>query len=692
MGRWASKHKGKMGRYLLLGGIGLYLYSALVNSIRLGIERTFGPGPVERVFEWSPFKNLAALFTPTGFGITFFSAVMYLLFTRKGFNWLTGIQINRDPRGFDTLSDGTHGTSGWMARKEFGKVFEIGDAASVKGTLLGKHKAQASESDQYADYLAVRDDVGLNPHTLIIGTSGTGKSRGFIRPFAMKCIERGESVILVDPKAELYESLAGHFEDSGYTVKALNLLDMDYSDAWNVIADIETDKSLVPAVADIIIKNTSNADERQDFWEKAEQNLLMALLHYVTLLNEENTNRRLPIHERSLGTIYELLSAENFENLDRRMHILPDNHPAKAPYGVFRLANRQIWGNIAIGLGNRLSVFQNESVDRITRFNEIDLELPGKKPCAYFCIISDQDSSMEFMSSMFFSMLFARLTNYARRHGDQGRLPVPVNVCLDEFCNVGKLVDFKRTLGVARSRRISCQLAIQSLSGLADRYPRMEWEELIALCDIWQFLGCNDLKTAEYISKKCGDMTIQLQNRMKPLSPLFPPLAMPTRPYSETKSNYSRPLMMPDEVLRLPNEESIILLRGQKPIKLYKLTPEEMPQFHKLRRTLISDHNPLWRQGDVSKRKVPPAPPGPPSEQEDTPASSQRQPPRPRTGVTLQQATKRNQPKPPMSGQYRMALPDDTPLAGTITEVTPDQIINSAKDDFHESGHDAHAP
>ena len=159
MGRWASKHKGKVGRYLLLGGIGLYFYSALVNSIRLGIERTFGPGPVERVFEWSPFKNLAALFTPTGFGITFFSAVMYLLFTRKGFNWLTGIQINRDPRGFDTLSDGTHGTSGWMARKEFGKVFEIGDAASVKGTLLGKHNTGLTGTTihPYARLVAVAD-------------------------------------------------------------------------------------------------------------------------------------------------------------------------------------------------------------------------------------------------------------------------------------------------------------------------------------------------------------------------------------------------------------------------------------------------------------------------------------------------------------------------------------------------------
>ncbi len=130
-----------------------------------------------------------------------------------------------------------------------------------------------------------------------------------------------------------------------------------------------------------------------------------------------------------------MLAGDSFADIEQAMADLPNSHPAKAPYGIFRLANRQIWGNIAIGLGNRLGVFQNSLVDKITKHDEIDLELPGKKPCAYFCIISDSDSSLEFLSSLFFSTLFVRLTNYARRHGENGRLPVKVNVCLDEFCN-----------------------------------------------------------------------------------------------------------------------------------------------------------------------------------------------------------------------------------------------------------------
>ncbi|MDL2288470.1 type IV secretory system conjugative DNA transfer family protein [Oscillospiraceae bacterium OttesenSCG-928-F05] len=670
MGRWLNRHKGKLWKYVALGCLGLYVYSMFVNSIRLGIEQTFGGGYVESIFEWNPFKNLAALVTPVGLGTTFFLIVLYLLITKKGYHLITGRKVVRDPRGFDVLPDGTHGTSGWMQKKEYDTVFQVGAADQVSGTLLGKHKDSIDDDDKYADYIATRNDIGLNEHVLVVGASGTGKSRGFVRPFAFQCAKRRESVVFVDPKAELYESLSGFYEDQGYTVRCFNLLDMEFSDAWNVIADTETDKNLVQSVAEIIIRNTSNADERHDFWENAEHNLLMALLHYVSLLDEENTNRRLPIHERSLGTIYELLSAENFEKLDRRMTMLPDNHPAKAPYGIFRLANRQIWGNIAIGLGNRLSVFQNEFVDRITRYNEIDLELPGRQPCAYFCIISDQDSSMEFMSSLFFSMLFARLTNYARRSGEGGRLPVPVNVCLDEFCNVGKLLDFNRTLAVARSRRCNCILCVQSLAALADRYPRMEWEELVANCDVWQFLGANDKMTAEYLSSKCGFMTIQIQNSQMPQMPLFSPVYSTTRPYSQTNSNYQRPLMMSDEILRLPNDQSIILLRGQKPAKLYKITPEELPQFETLRPKLMSDHMPEWRRGEVKRRNIPAAPPDP-AEAKPVKEAPRVKPPDESIPLTKKTA----KPTKPKSARNAPELPGQFSfLAGETGHKAPNEI------------------
>ena len=319
-------------------------------------------------------------------------------------------------------------------------------------------------------------------------------------------------------------------------------------------------------------------------------------MHYVATQTIPGTTELLPIQQRSLGAIYRMLSNESFGDLERRFEALPKGHPALAPYGIFKLANRQIWGNIAIGLGNRLSVFQNPLVDKITSYNEIDLTLPGQKPCAYFCCISAQDSSLEFLSSLFFSQLFARLIEYGRRHGKHGRLPMTVNVCLEEFCNIGKLPDFKRVLNFCRGSGIFCQLIVQSIPQLQDRYPKTEWEELIGCTDIQICLGCNDVDTATYISKKCGMVTIKVENNQMPLLPLFSPVYSSTRPYSQTKSNTQRALMLPDEIMRMDNQESLVLLRGQKPLKLYKITPDEHPSFQRLHDVKVSDYTPEWRR------------------------------------------------------------------------------------------------
>ena len=322
--------------------------------------------------------------------------------------------------------------------------------------------------------------------------------------------------------------------------------------------------------------------------------LLMALLHY-TLTRCDEDGKLEPIQNRSLGSIYRLLSEESFAELENKFSELPKNHPAQAPYGIFKLANRQIWGNIAIGLGNRLGVFQNTLVDKITSYDEIDLELPGKQPCAYFCVISDQDSSLEFLSSLFFSMLFSRLTSYARRDGINGRLPVTVNFCLDEFCNIGKILDFKKLISTVRSRGINCQIVVQSAAQLSDRYEKKEWEEIVGNCDTQIFLGGNDQMTAEYLSKKCGNVTIRVTNHAMPVQPLFSPVYSSTRPYTQTRSNTQRPLMMPDEILRMDNRESLVLIRGFKPLKLCKIIPEELPAFRELKITNMNEYIPEWR-------------------------------------------------------------------------------------------------
>lgn len=178
-----------------------------------------------------------------------------------------------------------------------------------------------------------------------------------------------------------------------------------------------------------------------------------------------------------------------------------------------------------IGLGSRLNVFQNKLADSITKYSEIDLEEPGRRKCAYFCIISDQDDTYRFLSSMFFSLLFIRLFDFARK-SENRRLPVRVNVVMDEFCNID-LPNSKKYLSVSRSRNIDIQCVAQSVSQLADRYPRTEWQELVGDCDYQLFLGCNDAMTAEYISDQCGKITVRVNNTSIPTAPRPRPAWLP---------------------------------------------------------------------------------------------------------------------------------------------------------------------
>ena len=578
----------------------MYLYGIYANVFK-NATHNFRTSESVKLLSLNPINCFLAVFSPQGLGTAFFILIMYALVSGKWLHYITGVKITKDERNFDISNEGTHGTSGWMSEREREKVLQLGSADKLPCPILCKIKDSVYDDDRFADYAGLRTDAGLNSHTMVYGASGSGKSRGFVKPFILKMAkfkaDRRESMILVDPKGEFFESMSEFLRKQGYVVKAFNLLDMENSDGWNCIGEIGNDTDMVQSVAEIIIRNTADSEQKADFWDKAEKNLLIALILYVQSMRDPVTNELLPIHERSLGTIYKMISTEGQKSLDMKFQRLPIDHPARAPYGIFKQAASNLWGNIFIGLGSRLSVFQNKLVDTITKYHEIDMELPGKQPCAYFCIISAQDSAYEFLSSLFFSLLFKRLTDFARKHGDErGRLPVPVNFVMDEFCNCGKLLDFKKTISVVRSYGINCHIIVQSIAQLADRYPIKEWEEIVGNCDTQLFLGCNDTMTSEFISKRCGNVTIQLTNSMSPQTPLFSPITREVTGYRQTKSNTMRPLMYPEEVLQLDNRECLLLIRGQKPIKAFKIIPEEISAFKELEYTRISDYIPKWRR------------------------------------------------------------------------------------------------
>ncbi len=594
LGPWFERHKAKFPVYIPLGLLGWYFYGMFLNSIRLGTAATFHTEGEEvgSIWVFNPLRNWFVLFTPFGLGFT----------TKKGYIFFSGYKFIRDPRGFDILPDATHGSSGFLTKKELEEFLELGSVTEVKGMMLGKWKKRPDDPDKYAAYVAHRMVPGDNNNLLCIGAPGSGKSRGFIIPFLLGCAQRGESVFVTDPKAELFEKMAPYFTKHGYCVRAVNFLDMAHSDGWNCLYSLDQETQLVQTVANTIIQNTSGPKEADDFWSRAELNLLMALIHYVCNLKDAN-GKLLPIEQRGLGDVYQLLANKSIQEINRTLAQLPPEHPAKGHHGLFLKARENLWGNIAIGLGNRLAIFQNKLVDAITRNHDVDLLLPGQKPCAYFVIISAQDSAYRFLSSLFFSLALPRLSDYARLKGKGGRLPVLVNFCLDEYCNIGYMDGIADALNSIRGFNMSCQIVVQSLSQWQDKYPGKEWENQLATFDQTLYMGANDWTTADYISKKCGKVTISVTNNQMPLMPLFSPVYTSTRPYSQTRSNTQRELMQPDEILRLDRRQCIALFQGHKPALLYKLAPEELPDYGSLKSRRVVKYIPKWKRREQQAQK-----------------------------------------------------------------------------------------
>ena len=651
-----------------------YLYGIVIRSFRTALSN-FLNGTDENIFTLNPVKCFAAVFTPQGVGVIFFLFIMYALISGKWLHLITGVKITKDERNFFVSNEGSHGTSGWMTKKERVKILESGTADELPCTILCKTK-DSGFSDEFAEYLGLRSDSGLNKHIIAYGATGSGKSRGFVKPLMLKMAQLLEadkskqSMIIVDPKAELFEQYSEFLKDCGYTVRAFNLLDMENSDGWNCIGETEGDVDMVQSVAETIIRNTSEDGQKADFWDKAEQNLLIALILYVQSMRDPVTNELLPIHERSLGTIYKILSSESAKSLDAKFQRLPLDHPARGPYGIFKQAASNLWGNVFIGLGSRMNVFQNKLVDKITKYHEIDLELPGKQPCAYFCIISATDTAYEFLSSLFFSMLFKKLSDYARKHGDErGQLPVEVNFVMDEFCNVGKLLDFKKTISVVRGYGINCQIIVQSIAQLSDRYPVKEWEEIVGNCDTQLVLGCNDMMTSEYISKRCGSVTIQLTSSMAPQTPLFSPITREVTGYRQTKSNNTRPLMYPEEILQMDNKECLVLIRGQKPLKGLKIIPDELSDYKRLRYSRVADYIPKWRKYEAETEKEEPITEDLP--EEDTAAVVQEK-------EKVLKTVLQEEPKLEIKTDATVFVPDETEdfMSGQITPTTPEEILD----------------
>ena len=236
--------------------------------------------------------------------------------------------------------------------------------------------------------------------------------------------------------------------------------------------------------------------------------------------------------------------------------------PAFAPFAIFMQSSETVRTSVIIGLGSKLQVMQAQQVKNITSYDEIDLELPGKQKCAYFCIVSDQDNTFEFLSTLFFSFLFIRLIRYADSRCEGNTLPTKVRFILDEFPNCsGSIPDFQKKCSTIRSRGVSVAVVFQNVGQMKNRYPDDQWQEILGACDTTVFLGCTDMLTAEYFSDRIGIASVEVEGTMRELNSMR--ITNYTPSYRETNSLGRRQLMTPDEILRIPPDEELVFIRGQ---------------------------------------------------------------------------------------------------------------------------------
>ena len=517
-------------------------------------------------------------------------AILLLMVMRMGYSD-TG-EYDTD-RNFIYSAKGTYGTSGWMSRKEMAGVLDlVPDLRKHKGVVLGMLDNKA---------VCIPENPHINGNLAVYGASGSMKTRSFCMNRILQAAVRGESLIISDPKSELYEKSSEYLRDQGYCVKVFNLVNPENSDSWNCLSEVEGQELMAQLFVDVIIKNTINNGKGDHFWDSCEMNLLKALVLYVDQSYAEQN--------RNIGEVYRLLTLSGESDLDSLFENLPPTHPAKAPYSLYKQASDTVRSGVIIGLGSRLQVFQSELIKKITTRDEIDLELPGQERCAYFLVTSDQDSTFDFLASLFLSFCFIKLVRYADKNCEGGKLPVPVHVLGEELTACGTIPDLSRRLSVIRSRNISMSCVFQNLAGLQNRYPLNLWQEILGNCDAQLFLGCTDELTAEFISSRTGLASVSVSSKSKQLGTWR--ISNYTPEYRETSGVGKRPVLTPDEVLRLPITQALVIIRGQKVLKVNKLDYSKHPESSKLRSCKASAHIPEWRRLEQEQPKPSAAQPKP---------------------------------------------------------------------------------
>lgn len=445
---------------------------------------------------------------------------------------------------------------------------DITENAKISVALIAKRKKAAEKIKPM-----------LNLNMLILGGTGTGKSRFFVKPNLMMC---NTSYVVTDPSAELVESCGKMLERMGYALKVFNIDNMEYSCNYNpfhYIRDFNgnVDENAVIKMINTFMMNTKGEGQGgEQFWEDCTRMLLSAVCFLlVETASEEQQN-----FSNVLDLIHKAKVIEGKEEEKSELDLMFDKRKEVSPnalsvqyYDEFKQAAGKTMQSILISTTTRLQCFKLEKVRNLTCTDNIELDTVGDRKTALFIIIPSTDNTYTFLAAMMYTQLFDSL--YRRAISKfHGRLPYHVRFILDEFANTGKIPDFEKVLATCRKFEISAQIILQNLSQLKRLYEK-SWEEIPGNCDTTIFLGGKDQTNNEYIMKELGKETIDTMNINKTKS-------------KQGSTSYNdgimgRELMTLDELATMPNNECLVLIRGLRPFRTNKYDIVNHPRYNMLK-------------------------------------------------------------------------------------------------------------
>lgn len=629
--KWIEENRRYLPLYLATV-IFLFLY---VSGMIAQIAKMPLVGQPEKPFSLSPVRCILANFIDSPSGMIILAILIALVSVYCYFRYMEKNSLNaaEDARGgFDVDTTGIYGNNALLDKEDVRNFVEVEPLHRTKGLIIGKYVTD-DDPDSVKDVVSISPDgkrykrdsvtgkvvvkrdkatgekiyerenlkIFGNKHVVVIGPSGSGKSWCYSRPAIFQSIRQGESVIVTDPKGELYRDTSEYARENGYTVKVYNLAHPAYSDSWDALEEIKKHSEQIETetirFCKIIMENTDEPNGKQDGGVKAgAENLLTSLALFVL------TSPDWP-GDRTLGGIIDLLNKTDDE-IEALFQLVDEEDTARKLWSGYFHSSENFRGNLRNTLVSRLKVVENSVIKSITGIPDIDLTLPGRSKCAYYIIMEDMTSTFKFVSSLFFTCLFNSLVDVSRQR-PSGKLAVPVNVILDEFTAIGRLPDFDKKLATVRSADINISMIFQTLTHLESVYPNGLWKTLLANASTMICLACNDLDTAKYLSDRSGTESVIQESKHIERSPVS--LAILPSNVSYSYSTNRRQVMTLGEVVTLAHDKVLVSVVGADLFICNKFPYTDIIDPSILKPVNVNNHVPGWTQQmkEVLNKKKP---------------------------------------------------------------------------------------